>query len=228
MGWLTHVGTRIREWLKSVRDWALIAGAFLYRLGYLTWSLYAWANDLGALPLLSTQYLLAGLMAGAFGVLGIAFIWSIWWLRHLFRSWPSRRRWRSNTDDVVLVIGWILRQIRNVSFAVFMIAGFALNREIEPMRAVVITFGVTAFFAPPPVVNFRWLRLAYVTCMRRFKLVWLREIAWPLIYVEQRVRQRKIKNSYKERYVEVELFWQFASFVYGAGFTLLVVPQGVV
>jgi hypothetical protein len=224
MGWLAHVSTRIGEWFKSVRDWALLASAFLYGLGYITWSLYAWSNDLGVLPLLSTQYVLAGLMAGTLGIIGIVLICLIWWLRRLLRSWPSHRKWKSNSDELVLSIGWLLRQIRNVSFVIFFVAGFAFNREL---RGFVIAFGVAAFFAPPPVVNFRWLRLAYVACLRRSRLAWLRKQVWPLIYVEQRSRQRKSRNSSRERYVEVEAFWQLASYAYGVFFTLFIIVMSL-
>jgi hypothetical protein len=54
-----------REWLLSnvgtVRDLALVAAAVTYAVGFIIWAIHAWNNDLGLLPTLDSQYIIAGL-----------------------------------------------------------------------------------------------------------------------------------------------------------------------
>jgi hypothetical protein len=53
------------KWLGERRDGFLISGAVLYGLGYLVWSYNAWRNNLGQLPALEFQYLIAGIIPAA-------------------------------------------------------------------------------------------------------------------------------------------------------------------
>ena len=54
------------EWLSSnaskLRDLALARAAGTYALGFIIWSIHAYANDLGLLPALDSQYIIAGLV----------------------------------------------------------------------------------------------------------------------------------------------------------------------
>src|SRR5262245_47054884 len=69
----------ILKWLGDRRDGFLISGAVLYGLGYLVWSYNAWRNDLGQLPALEFQYLIAGIIPAVLIALtwvAIAFFYS--------------------------------------------------------------------------------------------------------------------------------------------------------
>ena len=76
----------ILERTKSVgayRDAALVLISVDYLLGYFSWSFYAAQNDLGLLPALDTQYLVAGvlstmILAGRV-VLAVMHVWSSRW-----------------------------------------------------------------------------------------------------------------------------------------------------
>jgi len=48
------------KWLGERRDGFLVGGAVLYGLGYSVWVYNAWRNNLGQLPALDFQYLIAG------------------------------------------------------------------------------------------------------------------------------------------------------------------------
>lgn len=58
--------------LGDLRDGILVSIGLIYALGYLIWSFSAWRNNLGMLPLLEPQYLLAGSIP--FVILSIAYI----------------------------------------------------------------------------------------------------------------------------------------------------------
>jgi hypothetical protein len=60
------------KWLGERRDGFLISGAVLYGLGYLVWSYNAWRNNLGQLPALEFQYVVAGIIPAAI----IAIAWA--------------------------------------------------------------------------------------------------------------------------------------------------------
>ena len=50
----------LSEFFGSPRDGVLSILSISYALGYIIWSYNAWKNNLGSLPLLDSQYLLAG------------------------------------------------------------------------------------------------------------------------------------------------------------------------
>jgi hypothetical protein len=62
------------EWLLSngnkLRDLGLAGAGGTYVLGFIIWSIHAFVNDLGLLPALSSQYVIAGLAPVTFLVLG--------------------------------------------------------------------------------------------------------------------------------------------------------------
>ena len=76
--------------LTSVRDIALVVGAGLYLLGYIAWSLYAWHMSLGLLPVLSTQYVVAGAIIGVFLAIAAAYIWSLFLLTKAAPQWKGK------------------------------------------------------------------------------------------------------------------------------------------
>jgi hypothetical protein len=52
------------KWLGDHRDGFLVGIAVLYGLGYAVWSYNAWKNQLGQLPALEFQYIMAGIIPG--------------------------------------------------------------------------------------------------------------------------------------------------------------------
>lgn len=75
----------------QVRDLLLIAITGVYALGFGLWSVYAWRQGLGSLPIANTQYFIAG-----FPILAVLFlVYSIFKSRRWLESWASvnvRRR----------------------------------------------------------------------------------------------------------------------------------------
>jgi hypothetical protein len=53
------------ERVGKLRDGFLVAGAILYFMGYVTWSLNSWRNGLGLLPAVESQYFIAGVVPAA-------------------------------------------------------------------------------------------------------------------------------------------------------------------
>jgi hypothetical protein len=53
------------QWLISnatkYRDLVLVVAALTYPIGFLIWSIHAWKQDLGLLPVINSQYIMAGL-----------------------------------------------------------------------------------------------------------------------------------------------------------------------
>jgi len=56
--------------IKDVRDGFIAGAGALYLMGYIIWSLNAWANGLGLLPAAEGQYFIAGMPMAFFIVLG--------------------------------------------------------------------------------------------------------------------------------------------------------------
>jgi hypothetical protein len=57
--------------IGKLRDGFLVSGAALYGLGYLVWTYTAWRNDLGQLPALEFQYVIAGVVPAIL----LTFVW---------------------------------------------------------------------------------------------------------------------------------------------------------
>ncbi|HWR78303.1 MAG TPA: hypothetical protein VN283_13960 [Thiobacillus sp.] len=104
----------LRVWwrLKSlpydhIRDAVLVIAGLQYLLGYIVWSLHAWHNNLGLLPPLDAQYLLAGFIVVSILLSCAAIAWGIHRVSELIPGTLSRERahtgWRK-----VLRLSWYL------------------------------------------------------------------------------------------------------------------------
>src|SRR5271157_5611184 len=91
-GWLFRTVRRLKARLRpfvGMRDSVLVVGAGLYALGYLVWSLYAWVQGLGLLPVLSAQYIVAGATIGVFLLLAWALTSGLWRARARLHAWTE-------------------------------------------------------------------------------------------------------------------------------------------
>jgi predicted aspartyl protease len=136
--------------LIDMREKAIALVAIVYVLGYLVWSFHAWQNDLGLLPALDAQYLVAG--AIPFGILIAAYYISKA-LGHFFLIvWPKlvpvgAKGWR-----------WFLRNAAQFVFAVGFssaLLGGVVESLSESISDILFLIGVTGVtlglvFAPPP------------------------------------------------------------------------------
>ena len=108
---------RTRSWrpadalksLGSLRDGILVVSALLYLLGYLELGFYAASRDLGALPAIDAQYLVAGLAPALMLALtaGLFFLLVRVWRWSMRPVTARRRRWGVNFTRtwVFLVVG---------------------------------------------------------------------------------------------------------------------------
>ncbi len=58
--------------IGNLRDTLLVGAGTVYILGYLTWSISAYSQDLGLLPALEAQYFMAGIVPAA--ILGMVLL----------------------------------------------------------------------------------------------------------------------------------------------------------
>jgi hypothetical protein len=92
IGWVGRTVENIADQQKpliQIRDVVLAYGALLYLVGFVVWSVYAWSDGLGVLPLLSAQYILAGLTVGLFSAIGYALAAGIRVGRKRLHAWLS-------------------------------------------------------------------------------------------------------------------------------------------
>jgi hypothetical protein len=136
--------TRISPVLDEVkriggyRDVILVLASLVYLLGYLSWAFYAAQNDLGLVPALDTQYLIAGVLPTIILAVGVALAL----LQLRFSKWsstnpsPTRYRWgaRLSVAAAGLVGGGFF-------------IGYFLNGTAESIAAGVAVVGVYALMA---------------------------------------------------------------------------------
>jgi hypothetical protein len=127
----------------TYRDGVLVIGAVLYGIGYIAWSIYAWNNQLGLLPVLSAQYVATGLAVGVVVLVGGSFAAALW---------PSRRYLHqrifppSSTDSVATKAArQVLIAAAPVSFGVLI---FARSRFPDLARELFWICAVIVFYAP--------------------------------------------------------------------------------
>ncbi len=88
LGWVKHIG--------DLRDGLLVGATFLYGLGYFVWSLNAWMNNLGILPLIESQYLVTGVVPALILWLGYLGVRPLRRLMDYLPSWigPGVKGWK--------------------------------------------------------------------------------------------------------------------------------------
>ena len=115
---------RLTAWLRpfvAMRDGILVVGAGLYAIGYLMWSLYAWEKGLGLLPILSAQYLAAGVTMALVLALGLIVLL----VPPFIRAWLHA--WFKTKTETRLTIRWAI-----AFSAYFTIIGFFLIICLSP------------------------------------------------------------------------------------------------
>lgn len=147
---------RMWKWMTAlpydrVRDAFLVIAGLLYLLGYAVWSVHAWHNNLGMLPLLEAQYLLAGFIVACILLGGAACAWVAWWVRERIPGTLTPERastgWRK-----VLRRAW--QSVIVASFAGLLIvdAGWVKQRYAVPETVAVTFMGIlisAALFLSP-------------------------------------------------------------------------------
>lgn len=100
LGW---IGDQLSP-LTKLRDGFLVVAVIVYILGYLVWSLNAWVNNLGLLPALEFQYLVAG-------VFPALVIWLIYiGIRNGRRIVENLPKWLGpNVKGGLLFLRWLVR-----------------------------------------------------------------------------------------------------------------------
>ena len=175
LAWLSDRPKKVSSWTKEVRDAFLLLVGAGYVLGYIVWSMYALRANLGLLPALRAQYLLAGLLPLLLLipiVLGmISGTESL--LDHKVGRWGSRRR--SVVTVIFFLSAWLFilsaiflsSDVISAPWALFMISigevlvviGFAIHLYSPPggprrklyrviyVFVIPISLGVAAFIA---------------------------------------------------------------------------------
>jgi hypothetical protein len=122
--------------LVALRDGILVIGAGCYLLGYAAWSLYAWANHLGLLPLLSAQYVVAGATTGVYIVLALFIARGMWLLRARLPVWlDANVQWK-------LTIRWAISVVSSLALIIGMLSSvFAADAAVTVICMYVFAFG---------------------------------------------------------------------------------------
>ena len=175
-GWLEATVRRLTQWFApfvGLRDGFLVVSAGLYVIGYFAWSLYAWANGLGLLPVLSAQYVAAGATIGMFLLLAWLATRGLWLARERLHVWFQK------PTEPRLTLRWILALVCNLilyAFVFVVLTGiYKHNPFIFP--ALLFSFAFLVFFAEEVKQPPRWIRVIYVRLARPFRYVKLRQLA---------------------------------------------------
>lgn len=136
--------------LSGLRDLILVAAGACYGVGYLVWSVHAWHRNLGLLPALRFQYLIAGAIPILFVLAVYGFLWGLLRLRHRIAAWvggPGRVRRLVHRGLGLLLLA---------SFVAFAVTSFdwveALDWSwLNALRAgALVAILVIGFVIPPP------------------------------------------------------------------------------
>jgi len=76
--------------IAILRDSVLLTGSVLYVTGYIVWSIQAYKNNLGLLPLIDSQYFVAGFLPVVTFMLLIALLWGVWTTKKLVQNHLDR------------------------------------------------------------------------------------------------------------------------------------------
>jgi len=122
--------------LVALRDGILVIGAGCYLLGYAAWSLYAWANHLGLLPLLSAQFVVAGATIGVYIVLAFSIARGMWLLRARLQVWlDANVQWK-------LTIRWAISVVSSLALVIGMVSSvFSADAALTVICMYVFAFG---------------------------------------------------------------------------------------
>jgi len=152
----TYAPHRVWLWLKGlpydhIRDAFLVIAGLLYLLGYIVWSVHAWRNNLGLLPLLDAQYLLAGLIVACILLAGTACACVSKWVSERIPGTLSSERahtgWRR-----VLRKGWYAMTFLSIAGMIFLsdsdwVMPHYMSSETG-MNFSFIIFVICAIFSP--------------------------------------------------------------------------------
>ena len=110
-------------WLKrlaGLRDGILVVSAGLYVIGYLLWSLYAWSEGLGLLPVLSAQYFAVAITMAAFPISAWGLILGLW------RARAGLHEWFRTPTEARRTIRWLIVLVFYLSFWAMFLWGATL------------------------------------------------------------------------------------------------------
>lgn len=137
--------------ISGIRDGVLVVASILYVFGYFAWSIYAYQNNLGLLPILESQYLIAGIVPALIVLLLCSVI------RGIIRFRQRTQRWLAQAEaEWELTLRDTLVAIFHLSFFVFFVSGvfasFETALSIQAERVVhysAYAMALFAFFLPP-------------------------------------------------------------------------------
>ncbi len=155
---------RVWQWVREktqtfsgLRDVVLAAAGICYGVGFLLWSVNAWYQNLGILPALRFQYLIAGAVPVLFVLLLSGVMLALFWLRARIAGWlaqPTGIAPRVHAGLLILV---------PASLVVFVLTGsdwveernWAWSERVQ--MTSVVTFFVLGFLLPPPSKKGSWV-----------------------------------------------------------------------
>jgi hypothetical protein len=110
--------------LVGLRDGFLVIGAGLYFVGYIVWSIYAWIQNLGLLPVLSTQYISPERQSACFFLIAGVLARGLWVTRTRLHAWldPSVE-WK-------LAVRWLIAVICNLTFLIVIVSSVVQSEGV--------------------------------------------------------------------------------------------------
>lgn len=154
----TKKSNKLIEIVKIIRDNLLFVASILYALGYIVWAFNAWQNNLGLLPALDFQYLVAGIFPAIVIAIYIIIIWYFIVLRRNVLIWfgPHAHGWKIKVRQIVppllAVLNYLILIILVIAF-IYTYYDFSLPIVlIEIFYIILIMFGISIFLLPPDMI----------------------------------------------------------------------------
>jgi hypothetical protein len=163
------------ERLKTIgeyRDAVLVLISIDYLLGYFSWSYYAAQNDLGLVPALDTQYLVAGVLPTMILACGVTLAAMHVWFSKWTAADPSEKRYRSGSILSTLGAG--------LGIAGFVVGRFLADTPGEDWAVLVAIVGAYVLMLGTILLGPRgWAGLRYYG----LGVLWIVVLAVPLVLV---------------------------------------------
>jgi hypothetical protein len=182
IGWVGRTAEYIADQQKplvQIRDVVLAYGALLYLVGFVVWSVYAWGDGLGVLPLLSAQYILAGLTVGLSAAIGYALA------KGILEGRKRLHAWLTGPGELRRNIKWGIYILSGLCILLFFFS-FILSwvtKRSQDTRFLISVYGLAtfSFLTAGGGRGPRWLRIAFVRSMRPCHSKYLRTELRPLV-----------------------------------------------
>lgn len=159
---IIDITNRTFSWFKQIgqlRDGFLVGLGLLYIIGYLVWAFYAWKKNLGLLPALDFQYIIAGIAPALLLLILYFSIRLIILFRNKLSVWFG-----PEVTGIRHICRHVIFAAAGISFIIFLILDQDWLQINYPelsfrIQSISSTIMILSFFLLPPTRNFRLITL---------------------------------------------------------------------